>query len=60
MKKFLKDKFNIVWICGIVIILVGLVLGLKVNKMVGLVLAVIGMLIPTLLLIFEKKIKSDK
>lgn len=60
MKKFLKDKFNIVWLGGIVIIIIGLILGLKVDKIVGLILTVVGMLIPTLLLIFEKRIKDSK
>ena len=60
MKKFLKEKFNIIWLGGIVLIIVGLVLGLRVNKLAGQILTVVGMIIPILLLIFERSIKGNK
>lgn len=52
-----KDKFKFLWLIGVILILVGLVLGLKVNKTVGIVLTVIGMLVSIVLILLEDKKK---
>ena len=53
----MKDKFKYLWLVGVILILAGLGLGLKVNKIVGIVLTVIGMLISIVLILLEDKNK---
>ena len=53
----MKDKFKFLWLIGVILILLGLVLGLKVNKTVGIVLTVIGMLVSIVLILLEDKKK---
>ena len=53
----MKDKFKYLWLVGVILILTGLGIGLKVNKIVGIVLTVIGMLISIVLILLEDKNK---
>ena len=53
----MKKGFNYLWLVGVIIILVGLFLGLKINKVAGIVVTVIGMLIAIALILLEDKRK---
>ncbi len=53
----MKDKFKFLWLVGVILILAGLGIGLKVNKVAGVVLTVIGMLIAIVLILLEDKRK---
>lgn len=50
-------KFNLLWLIGVVLILVGLFLGLKVNKTAGVSVTVVGMIVSIVLILLEDKRK---
>ena len=51
----MKKKVNLLWLIGVVLILVGLLIGLKVNKVGGIVITVIGMISSIALILMEDK-----
>ena len=53
----MMKKFNLLWLIGVVLILIGLFLGLKVNKVAGVSVTVVGMLISIVLILLEDKHK---
>ena len=53
----MKDKFKYLWLSGVIFILAGLGIGLKVNRTAGIVLTVVGMLISIVLILLEDKNK---
>lgn len=52
----MKEIKNYLWLIGVVIIIAGLLLGLKVDKNVGTIVTIVGMVISALLVL----ISSDK
>ena len=53
--EIMKSKF--LWLIGVILILIGLVVGLKLNKVAGVSLTVIGMLISIIMILLEDKHK---
>ena len=53
----MKKKVSYLWLIGVALILIGLFLGIKVNKLAGIILTVIGMLIAICLILLEDKRK---
>ena len=51
----MKSKF--LWLIGVILILAGLGIGLKVNKVAGVSLTVIGMVISVIFILLEDKHK---
>lgn len=51
----MKSKF--LWLIGVILILAGLGIGLKVNKVAGVSLTVIGMVISIIFILLEDKHK---
>lgn len=53
----MKKKLNFLWLIGVFMILLGLLVGLKINKVVGIVFTVLGMLIAIALILLDDKSK---
>ena len=50
-------KSNLLWLIGVILILIGLFLGLKVNKVAGVSVTIVGMVISIILILLEDKNK---
>lgn len=51
----MKEVKNFLWLIGVIVIIVGLVIGLKVDKNIGMIVTVVGMVIAGLLVLISDK-----